>query len=72
MEKAIQDIFENYDYGYDLSYVAADDWQKEKNRYFRLVYLENNEKFGPPMKACFNVYMHEDGRIKSVIVDVLQ
>ncbi len=71
MTSLIQDIFNNYDYGYNLNFVSAEDWQKEDQRYYRIVYLEQNDKFSTPIQACFNIYMHVDGRIKSVMVDIL-
>lgn len=69
MIKKIEEIFNNYDYGFDLNYISAEKWQKEENHYFRVVYLEEANKFAQPIKMQFNVLLHENGDVKMVFLE---
>ncbi len=67
----LDELFESYDFGYDLDLVSAEDWQYETNHYFRDIYLENNMKsVSTPIAAVFHVYLHGDGSVRELVVEM--
>lgn len=69
MTKKIEEIFNSYDYGFDLNYVSAEKWQQEGNHYFRVVYLEEVAKCSQPFKIQFNIIFHDNGDLKMVFLE---
>jgi hypothetical protein len=69
MLNKLEEVFKNYDYGFDLNFISAEDWQEENGKYYRKVFLEDNSKYGLPIPATFSVYLDSAGNISRVYVE---
>lgn len=70
MLKKLEEIFNNYDYGFDLNFISSKDWEKIDNlNYSKIIYLEKVSEYKPPIKATFNVLFNSDLTVKYVYIN---
>lgn len=68
----LEKLFKSYDFGYNLDLILAENWNYSNNHHYRHIYLEDNSKsISTPISATFNIFLHEDGSIREVVVDML-
>lgn len=70
MNTELEKLFKSYDFGYNLDLVSAEDWVCDANHYYRNIYLEDNSKNVAPIAASFHIYMHSDGSIRQLVVEI--
>jgi hypothetical protein len=66
----VEKIFKDYDFGFDLDLVSAEEWLQDANHYYRQVYLEDKTKIVPPIPATFHVYIEGNGKVQQVVVQM--
>jgi hypothetical protein len=70
MHVELDELFDSYDFGYDLDLISADDWEHDSNHHYRSIYLENKMSgISTPISAIFHVYLHGDGSVREIVVE---
>jgi hypothetical protein len=70
MKMELDKIFKNYDFGFDLELVSAENWLCDNNHYYRQVYLEDKTKHSTPILATFHIYFENEEKIRQVVVQM--